>query len=143
MHYSQNNLVEIKDKIKSKIKDLQISEYNPKIIAVSKTFPEQDILPLLDYGHCDFGENKVQEAVDKWTDVKIANPNINLHMVGKLQTNKVKQAVRIFDSRLSSYIGVLYPFVRSLWPLFISKKLEDYFTNSKYDPRRGTDNTNI
>jgi len=97
MHYSQNNLVEIKDKIKSKIKDLQISEYNPKIIAVSKTFPEQDILPLLDYGHCDFGENKVQEAVKKWKDLKKQYEKIKLHMLGKLQTNKVKYAVEIFD----------------------------------------------
>ena len=97
MHYSQNNLVEIKDKIKSKIKDLQLSEYNPKIIAVSKTFSEQDILPLLNYGHCDFGENKVQEAVKKWEDLKKKYEKVKLHMLGKLQTNKVKYAVEIFD----------------------------------------------
>ena len=69
----------------------------PKIIAVSKTFDIQNILPLIDYGHLDFGENKVQEAIEKWTDIKKNNPNINLHMLGKLQTNKVKSAVKLFD----------------------------------------------
>ena len=57
----------------------------------------ESILPLIDYGHIDYGENKVQEAVDKWTDIKKIKPNLNLHMIGKLQTNKVKYAVKIFD----------------------------------------------
>ena len=69
----------------------------PKIIAVSKTFKIEKILPLIEYGHINFGENKVQEAIDKWTDVKLNNPNINLHMIGRLQTNKVKLAVKLFD----------------------------------------------
>ena len=69
----------------------------PKIIAVSKTFKIDKILPLIDYGHLDFGENKVQEAMDKWTDIKSRYPNIRLHMIGKLQTNKVKFAVKLFD----------------------------------------------
>ena len=69
----------------------------PKIIAVSKTFKIEKILPLIDYGHLDFGENKVQEAIDKWTDLKIKKPNLKLHMLGKLQTNKVKFAVKLFD----------------------------------------------
>ncbi len=69
----------------------------PKIIAVSKTFAIDKILPLINHGHIDFGENKVQEAVNKWTDIKIKNPNIRLHMIGKLQTNKVKFAVKLFD----------------------------------------------
>ena len=69
----------------------------PKIIAVSKTFKIDKILPLIDYGHIDFGENKIQEAVDKWTDIKSNNLNIKLHMIGKLQTNKVKNAVKLFD----------------------------------------------
>ena len=69
----------------------------PKIIAVSKTFKLDHILPLIDYGHLDFGENKVQEAVEKWTDVKEKNKKINLHLIGKLQTNKVKFALKIFD----------------------------------------------
>ena len=69
----------------------------PKIIAVSKTFKINKILPLIDYGHLDFGENKVQEAMDKWTEIKSKYPNIRLHMIGKLQTNKVKFAVKLFD----------------------------------------------
>ena len=69
----------------------------PKIIAVSKTFKIDKILPLIDYGHLDFGENKVQEAMDKWTEIKSRYPNIRLHMIGKLQTNKVKFAVKLFD----------------------------------------------
>ena len=69
----------------------------PKIIAVSKTFKLDHILPLVEYGHLDYGENKVQEAIEKWTDVKIKNDKINLHLIGKLQTNKVKFAVKIFD----------------------------------------------
>ena len=69
----------------------------PKIIAVSKTFKIDKILPLVDYGQTDFGENKIQEAVDKWTDIKSKNSNIKLHMIGKLQTNKVKFAVKLFD----------------------------------------------
>ena len=72
-------------------------QYNPKVIAVSKTFKEQDILPLLDYGHIDFGENKVQEALLKWPNLKEKYKNVKLHMLGKLQTNKVKFAVDVFD----------------------------------------------
>ncbi len=69
----------------------------PRIIAVSKTFSIDKILPLIEYGHIDFGENKVQEAIDKWTELKSKKSNINLHLIGKLQTNKVKYAVKIFD----------------------------------------------
>ena len=69
----------------------------PKIIAVSKTFKIDKIIPLIDYGHTDFGENKIQEAIDKWTKIKSDNSNIKLHMIGKLQTNKVKFAVKLFD----------------------------------------------
>ena len=69
----------------------------PKIIAVSKTFNIDHILPLIDYGHQNFGENKVQEAIEKWTDIKAKNNKINLHLIGKLQTNKVKFAVKIFE----------------------------------------------
>ena len=69
----------------------------PKIIAVSKTFSINKILPLIEYGHTDYGENKVQEAIDKWGKIKIDNSNIKLHLIGKLQTNKVKFAIRIFD----------------------------------------------
>ena len=69
----------------------------PKIIAVSKTFKIDKILPLIESGHKDFGENKVQETVDKWTEIKEKTPSIRLHMIGKLQTNKVKFAVKLFD----------------------------------------------
>ena len=68
-----------------------------KIIAVSKTFPIENILPLIDYGHLHYGENKVQEALDKWTDIKNQNKNIKIHLIGRLQTNKVKFALKIFD----------------------------------------------
>jgi len=70
---------------------------NTKIIAVSKTFKLDKILPLINYGHIDYGENKVQEAIEKWAELKKENPNIMLHMIGKLQTNKVKFAVKLFD----------------------------------------------
>ena len=76
--------------------NLQINNL-PKIIAVSKTFKIDKILPLIEHGHINFGENKVQEALDKWTEVKLRNPNIQLHMIGKLQRNKVKFAVKLFD----------------------------------------------
>tara|TARA_B100001121_G_C18646075_1_gene601706 strand:- start:528 stop:1193 length:666 start_codon:yes stop_codon:yes gene_type:complete len=97
MHHTQTNLIEIQSKIKEKITNLSLKDYNPKIIAVSKTFSENDILPLLKYGHVEFGENKVQEALQKWAQLKKNYKDINLHMLGKLQTNKVKNAVEIFD----------------------------------------------
>ena len=97
MHHTESNLIEIKNKIKNKINLLSLDSYNPKVIAVSKTFKEQDILPLLNYGHCDFGENKVQEASIKWPKLKEEYKEVKLHMLGKLQTNKVKFAVDIFD----------------------------------------------
>ncbi len=83
--------------IKSKLIELKVRESIPKIIAVSKTFKIDHILPLIEYGHLDYGENKVQEALEKWTDIKNQNSKINLHLIGKLQTNKVKFAVKIFD----------------------------------------------
>jgi len=96
MHSTVKNLLDIQDTIKVKLNELNINNY-PKIIAVSKTFKIDQISPLLDHGHKDFGENKVQEAVEKWTEVKKINPEIQLHMIGKLQTNKVKFAVKLFD----------------------------------------------
>ena len=90
------NLINIENNIKSSLSELKINNQT-KIIAVSKTFELNKILPLIEYGHIDFGENKVQEAVDKWTDDKKNNQNIKLHMIGKLQTNKVKFAVKLFD----------------------------------------------
>ena len=70
---------------------------NLNIIAVSKTFPISEINPLIENGHIHFGENKVQEAIDKWSDIKKSHENLKLHMIGKLQTNKVKFAIPLFD----------------------------------------------
>ena len=96
MHITIQNIIKIENEIKQNLSNLNITNL-PKIIAVSKTFKIDKILPLIDYGHINFGENKIQEAVDKWTDIKLTNPNIKLHMIGKLQTNKVKFAVKLFD----------------------------------------------
>ena len=96
MHSTVKNLLDIKNNIKIHLNKLNINN-NPKIVAVSKTFKIDKILPLIEYGHSDYGENKVQEALEKWTDIKKTNSKIKLHMVGKLQTNKVKFAVQIFD----------------------------------------------
>lgn len=94
MHKNINNLIEIKKEIHSKNID---KNQQPRIVAVSKTFSMKDIKPLIDYGHIDFGENKVQEAIDKWSEIKKTNKDLKLHMIGNLQSNKVKQAVNIFD----------------------------------------------
>ena len=93
MHNSVKNLIYIEDLIKSKANDDKVA----KIIAVSKTFPIENILPLIEYGHIHYGENKVQEALDKWADLKNHNNKIKLHLIGGLQTNKVKFALKIFD----------------------------------------------
>ena len=97
MHKTVQNLISIQTLIKSKLEDLNEKKSIPKIIAVSKTFKMDHILPLIEYGHLDYGENKVQEALEKWTDIKKQNSNINLHLIGKLQSNKVKFALKIFD----------------------------------------------
>ena len=96
MHNIIKNLIYIEDLIKSKVNDIN-NDKLPKIIAVSKTFSIDKILPLVKYGHVDYGENKVQEALDKWTEIKNKNKNIKLHLIGRLQRNKVKFALKIFD----------------------------------------------
>ena len=96
MHNTVQNLIKITDEIKLNLRDSNIVNL-PKIIAVSKTFKIDKITPLIDHGHIDFGENKIQEAIDKWTEIKSNNSKIKLHMIGKLQTNKVKFAVKLFD----------------------------------------------
>ena len=93
MHKTVENLINIESKIKSSLTNAKL----PKIIAVSKTFDIEKIVPLIEHGHLHFGENKVQEAIDKWTVIKQKNSEIKLHMIGKLQTNKVKFAVKLFD----------------------------------------------
>ena len=97
MHSTLVNLNEIQKKIQLKSQEQESLFKLPKIIAVSKTHTMENILPLINYGHLDFGENKVQEALEKWAEVKHSNKNIKLHLIGKLQTNKVKIAVKIFD----------------------------------------------
>ena len=96
MHNTLKNLFDIQNNIKTHLNKLNIKN-NSKIIAVSKTFEIDKILPLIEHGHVDYGENKVQEAVEKWTEIRKKNSHIKLHMIGKLQTNKVKFAVQIFD----------------------------------------------
>jgi len=93
MHNTVKNLIYIEELIKSKANDDELA----KIIAVSKTFPIENVLPLIEHGHLHYGENKVQEALEKWSDIKLKNNAIKLHLIGRLQTNKVKFALRIFD----------------------------------------------
>tara|TARA_B100000674_G_scaffold320372_1_gene266924 strand:- start:479 stop:1120 length:642 start_codon:yes stop_codon:yes gene_type:complete len=90
MHNIVNNLILINKK-------LSAINSETKIIAVSKTFPIEHIKPAIDYGHLHFGENKVQEALEKWTEIKEKNRSIKLHLIGKLQTNKVKFCLPLFD----------------------------------------------
>ena len=113
MHQTVQNLLNINSEIKSKIYELKYNNYKPEIIAISKTFALSHIMPLIDYGHVNFGENKVQEALEKWSEIKNKNKNLKLHMVGKLQTNKVKLALKIFD------------FIHSLDNLKLAKKISD------------------
>ena len=96
MHQIVQNLINIKTEINSNLSN-QKNHKVPKIIAVSKTFGMDKILPLIEYGHLDFGENKVQEAIEKWSEIKSINNNIKLHLIGGLQTNKVKLAIKLFD----------------------------------------------
>ena len=90
------NIVESFKKIQLNINKINTDKI-VNIIAVSKTFPMEHIQPLIDYGHLHFGENKVQEASSKWTVIKKDNENVKLHMVGKLQSNKAKDAIKLFD----------------------------------------------
>ena len=96
MHDVIKSYKEVINAIEHRLKDQNITT-QPKVIAVSKTFSLDKILPLIDYGHLDYGENKVQEAIEKWTNIKLTKKDLKLHLIGKLQTNKVKQAIKIFD----------------------------------------------
>ena len=96
MHNSVQKYKDIIIAINKKLEEQKINSI-PKVIAVSKTFKLEKILPLIEYGHLDYGENKVQEAIDKWSEIKLKKQNIKLHLIGKLQTNKVKHAIKIFD----------------------------------------------
>ena len=97
MHKTVQNLINIQNLIKSKQSVLKNHKIIPRIIAVSKTFKINHILPLIEFGHMDYGENKVQEAIEKWSEIKSNNNKIKLHLIGKLQTNKVKISLKLFD----------------------------------------------
>ena len=112
MHKTIQNLIDIQKKIELSLDTLKIDKV-PKIIAVSKTFEMDKISPLIEHGHSDFGENKVQEAIEKWSDVKSNNKDIKLHLIGGLQTNKVKLAVKLFD------------YIHSVDSIKLAKKIAD------------------
>jgi len=112
MHNSVQKYKDIISAINKKLEEQKIN-YIPKIIAVSKTFKLEKILPLIEYGHIDYGENKVQEAIDKWSEIKLKKQNIKLHLIGKLQTNKVKYALKIFD------------YIHSVDSMKLAKKIAD------------------
>ena len=116
MHNCINNLILIEKEIQSK-------NNKTKIIAVSKTYPIKDILPLINHGHKHFGENKVQEAMEKWTSIKNDFTNINLHLIGKLQTNKVKYAIDLFD------------YIHSLDNLKLAEKISTEQAKKKLRPK--------
>ena len=102
----------------------EISEKkNVKLVAVTKTFPISYILPVINEGHTDFGENKVQEAMEKWTSIKQDFPKINLHLIGKLQTNKVKFVLPLFD------------YIHSLDSLKLASKISDEQTKKNFRPK--------
>lgn len=96
MHEIVQRLIRIENQIKEESTKFNIPKV-PKIIAIAKTFPLVSIMPLIEHGHFHFGENKVQEAKIKWTNIKKEKPRLNLHFVGKLQTNKAKDVVKLFD----------------------------------------------
>ena len=112
MHNCIQKYKDIISAIDKKLEEQKIN-YTPKVIAVSKTFKLENILPLIEYGHLDYGENKVQEAIDKWSEIKLKKQNIKLHLIGKLQTNKVKHALKIFD------------YIHSVDSMKLAKKIAD------------------
>ena len=97
MHDTLDNLITIEKEIQLKVNQSNLIIKKPKIIVVSKNFLMPKILPLINYGHADFGENRVQEAISKWSDLKHKTNSIKLHMIGKLQTNKVRHVIPLFD----------------------------------------------
>ena len=116
MHNIVNNLILIN-------KELSAINSNTKVIAVSKTFPIGHIKPVIDHGHIHFGENKVQEAVEKWTEIKEKNNNIKLHLIGKLQSNKVKFCLPLFD------------FIHSLDNIKLAEKIANEQVKKNFKPK--------
>ncbi|MDC3173764.1 YggS family pyridoxal phosphate-dependent enzyme [Candidatus Pelagibacter sp.] len=121
MHQTVNNLIKIQNQLKD-YNENKLKNFT-KIVAVSKTFPIDKILPLIEHGHTDFGENKVQEAIEKWTDIKKKYHLIKLHMIGKLQTNKVKFAINLFD------------YIHSLDNFKLAKKISDEQKKNNKKPK--------
>ena len=118
MHRSILNINSIKNEIE------KVDNSNKtKIVAISKTFPIEDILPLIEYGHLHFGENKVQEAVEKWSKIKNQNKTLKLHFVGKLQSNKVKFVIPLFD------------YIHSLDNFKLAKKISDEQRKNNKKPK--------
>jgi len=113
MHKSVDKLIAIQNEIQEKSIQLSYNNYKPNIVAICKTFPLTQVMPLINHGHIHFGENKVQEAIEKWSDIKNNFENIKLHMVGKLQTNKVKHEIPFFD------------YIHSLDNLKLAEKIAD------------------
>ena len=123
MHPTVSNLTIIEKQINNKISKEANIEKKINIVAVSKTFKMVDIKPLIDFGHIHYGENKVQEAVEKWSQIKINNKKIKLHLIGKLQTNKVKFALPLFD------------YIHSLDSLKLAEKISLEQMKKKFKPK--------
>ena len=123
MHSTIKKLININKQIKSKIANLDNYNIEPKVIAVSKTFKMDHILPLIDHGHKHFGENKVQEAVEKWSDIKKKNKDLKLHLIGKLQSNKVK------------FVSGLFDYIHSLDNEKLANKISDEQKNKNWYPK--------
>jgi len=123
MHSTIKKLININKQIKSKIANLDNYNIEPKVIAVSKTFKMDHILPLIDHGHKHFGENKVQEAVEKWSDIKKKNKDLKLHLIGKLQSNKVK------------FVSGLFDYIHSLDNEKLANKISDEQKNKNWHPK--------
>ena len=142
MHQSIINFNNIQSSIKSNQEQTN-NKNNIKIIAVSKTFEISHINPLIDYGHTDFGENKVQEAIEKWTDIKTKNIKLSLHLVGKLQSNKTKLALKIFDyihsldsEKLANKISEEQKKIDKKPKLFIQVNIGNEVQKSGIDPNK-------
>lgn len=115
-HLSVNNLKQIKNEV-------QLKGSPAKIVVVSKSFEINDILPVINYGHKDFGENRIQEAIDKWSNLKKEKKDIKLHFIGKLQTNKVKFLLPLFD------------YIHSLDNLKLAKKISEEQKKKNFKPK--------
>ena len=142
MHQTVTNLKNIQNLIKTN-QEKTNNKKNIKIIAVSKTFEISHINPLIDYGHTDFGENKVQEAIEKWTDIKTKNNKLSLHLVGKLQSNKTKLALKIFDyihsldsEKLANKISEEQKKIDKKPKLFIQVNIGNEVQKSGIDPNK-------